>query len=798
MPNTVDGRSRPPGTWSGNGLGQHRDVQPILSLKRASRRWKRQPPDTPIPLVRLDGVSPHVPSAQGSLQTMNRLRFTIDSHLLQELGERLVGRPYIALAELVKNAYDADANHCEIVFSEDEIEVWDDGHGMTFDEFRDFWMRIGTTNKLDQRLSRNYGRPLTGSKGIGRLAVQFLARKVKLVTTSAMNGSQRVYAEVDWDKAIAAGELTNAEALYDTSKNPEVYSSGSPTGTKIILHRLNHTWMDEAEKDPSSVRNLASELWMLQPPFVDALNTATDRSDMFRIDMVSIDEEMEKVFRSQLTAVLELWDAKIQGHIRDGRKVKGCNITVIFRDGDTYEVFIPLVDNLIDSCDFEIRIFKLQGRQPDRIGVGEARLYFSEFGGVHVYDSGFRLPYYGIKQDWLDIQLDHSHRLSVSNLLPKELNVPLAMHDLPTAKRIFGIVHINTTQELRRTNRTALNQGKFLKINVGRDRLVDNAAYRELKRVVRWSIHYYATRYQLRQEREISKLRPKEPPKTKLERLRKTIEDVGSEVQPALHSKLVNEVDDYYKSIQSENKYVERQTSMLAPLAAAGLASLAFEHENNRQLRRLDRLVQQLSQLTTCTEEADDSLSAIVEGFRRWIKHHREIRSLFSTLTTEEDRQNVRRFRAKPTVQIVLANTRPLLRKLKTETVDIPEDLLLPLGTMAEWQALLQNLFVNASNAMLDSTAKLIRVSGGTLGRRTSYLQVSDTGAGVDTNISESLFEPFVRGLQISDEHRSMGLAGMGLGLTIVRMICETRNCKYEFVEAESGFSSTFLMTWAS
>ena len=128
----------------------------------------------------------------------------------------------------------------------------------------------------------------------------------------------------------------------------------------------------------------------------------------------------------------------------------------------------------------------------------------------------------------------------------------------------------------------------------------------------------------------------------------------------------------------------------------------------------------------------------------------------------------------------------------------MPPNLLLPLGTMAEWQALLQNIFVNASNAMLDSATKLVRVSGGGLGRRTSYLQISDTGVGVDCENSDSLFEPFVRRLAISEERKSLGLAGMGLGLTIVRMICETRNCGYGFVEAEPGFSSTFRMTWTS
>ena len=727
---------------------------------------------------------------------MNRLPFTIDSHLLQELGERLVGRPYIALAELVKNAYDADANHCEIVFSENEIEIWDDGHGMTFDEFRDFWMRIGTPNKQEQRFSREYGRPLTGSKGIGRLAVQFLGRKIKIVTTSEVNETQRVDAEVDWDKAIAAGELTRAEALYEISNNQETYANGSPTGTKITLKKLNHIWTDDDEDSTSSVRELAREVWMLQPPFADAVDEADEGPEVFRIDLVSVDEQMEEAFHSQLAGVLEVWDARIEGEIRDGTRTRRCNTVVTFRDGDTYDVAIPLSGKLIDKCDFEIRIFKLQGKQPGKISVVEARSYFKEFGGVHVYDSGFRLPYYGIEQDWLGIQLDHSHRLSISNLLPKELNVPLAMHDLPTTERIFGVVKINTTRELRRASKAARNAGNFLKINVGRDRLVDNSAYRELKRVVRWSVDYYTTRYQLRQEREVSRLRPTEPPKPKLERLRQTIGEVGSEVSPALYSKLVEEVDDYYESIQRESKYTERQTALLAPLAAAGLASLAFEHENNRQVRRLKRLIQRLSRLAASDESEDAEKQEIVAAFRSWIKHHQDIRSLFAPLTTAEDREDVRRFRAKPTVRIVLRNTMPLLRNLETDVSSIPVNLLLPLSTMAEWQALLQNIFINASNAMLDSANKLIKVSGGGLGRRTSYLQVSDTGVGVDRETSDKLFEPFVRRLAISDERKSLGLAGMGLGLTIARMVCEMRNCGYGFVEPEPGFSSTFRITW--
>ena len=727
---------------------------------------------------------------------MKEIEFTIDSHLLRELGERLVGRPYIALAELVKNAYDADANHCEIVISDGEIQVWDDGQGMTFQEFRDFWMRIGTTNKQVQQLSAMYRRQLTGSKGIGRLAVQFLGKKVEVVTTSATEGHKHLRAIVDWDEATAAGDLTKAVARYEISEKKEAYANGSPTGTKIVLKNLNHDWVyDEKDRD-TPVRELARHIWMLQPPFVDAWNKENSGPELFQIDLLSDDEEMEQAFRIQLDQVLEVWDAKIVGEIRDGRKAKRCDILITFRDGDTYEIATPLHEAEIDQCDFEIRIFKLYGKQPGGITVDDARAYFKEFGGVHVYDGGFRLPYYGIEHDWLEIQLDHSHRLSISSLLPEELNVPLAMHDLPTTERIFGVVNINTALELRQADKSSRRKGTFLKINIGRDRLVDNPAYQELKRVVRWSIDYYTTRYQLRQEREVSHFRPIEPPEDKLDRLWDTIHSIRTEVPEPLHDKLVEEVDDYYEALRSENKYIERQTALLAPLAAAGLAALAYEHESNRQLRYLDGLINQLSMLQLGDKKDRSQITLVTDSFRAWIKQHKETRSLFTSLTTKEDRDNIKRFRLKATIDIIVRNTRSLLRNLEVETSDIPVELLLPMGTMADWQALFQNLMVNASNAMLDSPTKRLRVTAGNLGARRNYLRLSDTGSGVNLANAPRLFDPFVRELKISTERQSLGLGGVGLGLTIVRMICDTRKCDYQFVQPEAGFSSTFQMTW--
>src|SRR3954467_4959571 len=81
--------------------------------------------------------------------------FSVESRILRELGERLVKQPEVALVELIKNAYDADARLCKVTYTPPvEITVVDDGHGMTLSEFKNGWMRIGTSSKAKEGQSR--------------------------------------------------------------------------------------------------------------------------------------------------------------------------------------------------------------------------------------------------------------------------------------------------------------------------------------------------------------------------------------------------------------------------------------------------------------------------------------------------------------------------------------------------------------------------------------------------------------------------------------------------------------------
>jgi len=154
------------------------------------------------------------------MSTPEPIPFDVDAALLRELGERLVGRADIAVAELVKNAFDADASLVQIQIDKDRIVVEDDGHGMTENEFRSFWMRIGSPHKVAQRTSRGLKRPLTGSKGVGRLAVQFLGSIVEVATTSNQRNSAELVATVDWTQAEKKKDLTKVVALLTRAPAP--------------------------------------------------------------------------------------------------------------------------------------------------------------------------------------------------------------------------------------------------------------------------------------------------------------------------------------------------------------------------------------------------------------------------------------------------------------------------------------------------------------------------------------------------------------------------------------------------
>ena len=139
--------------------------------------------------------------------------FQTEGRLLQELGLRLVASPEVALVELIKNSYDADSPTCIVRLEDDEqtLVVADEGHGMTFTDFKTKWMRIATSSKVKEEHSPKYHRRFTGEKGIGRFAVRYLGDHLTLQSVAFDENHDcmtQLTAIFDWPDLDAAEDLS--------------------------------------------------------------------------------------------------------------------------------------------------------------------------------------------------------------------------------------------------------------------------------------------------------------------------------------------------------------------------------------------------------------------------------------------------------------------------------------------------------------------------------------------------------------------------------------------------------------
>lgn len=128
------------------------------------------------------------------------------ARLLTMLGDQLIRNEQVALSELIKNAYDADASWVKVTFDgfdtdykpekDARIVIEDDGHGMTTDVIEKHWVNPATPVK---RMSKKGGsretpggRIIQGEKGIGRFALLKIGRDVRMITRPIASDEENV------------------------------------------------------------------------------------------------------------------------------------------------------------------------------------------------------------------------------------------------------------------------------------------------------------------------------------------------------------------------------------------------------------------------------------------------------------------------------------------------------------------------------------------------------------------------------------------------------------------------------
>lgn len=195
-----------------------------------------------------------------------KVSFKARAHLLKLLGDQLIGNDRLAIFELVKNAYDANATEVNVLLDLDsnppKIRIKDNGFGMDVDTIDNKWMELGTDSKRGdnrKRTPRPYRRLPLGEKGVGRLAVHKLGTKMKLVTKAHKNPEH--FIDVNWPSLIENSKYVgDANVLIKENTPPEEFVKGTGTLIEVTgLHRID--W------DKRGVRSLAKLLNSLVSPF---------------------------------------------------------------------------------------------------------------------------------------------------------------------------------------------------------------------------------------------------------------------------------------------------------------------------------------------------------------------------------------------------------------------------------------------------------------------------------------------------------------------------------------------------
>ena len=398
---------------------------------------------------------------------MSTAYFSSEARLLEELGERLVTKPDVATLELIKNSYDSDAPWCHVSFDrkKGEYVFEDSGTGMSEEDFLQRWMKIATSSKSDVRSTPVFGRVVTGSKGIGRFAVRFLGRRLKLISVKKLRDGtySKLVADFDWNQFNNAKDLSEVPIPYSVVQIPPP----EHTGTRLEISDVN---FEPYELEGG--KGLWTELLDLINPF-DGLESppidwglATGVSDAFKVTFSGFRDDAdepddEENYPDQSSLANELLQ-NFRGRVRLKLSNEDLEIRVYLTGSSEPDYVLKdhFPNALAPGVFADIRFF------PSRAGVFEglkvdgrrAKSWLKSSNGVRVFDRGFRMKPYGNQDDdWL--RLGYSDAVSQrdwdSSIAKKHFPIPAEIAGLPKLNwalnlaknhQLVGVVHVQSAK----------------------------------------------------------------------------------------------------------------------------------------------------------------------------------------------------------------------------------------------------------------------------------------------------------------------------------------------------------------
>lgn len=445
---------------------------------------------------------------------MLQMPFKPRAQILLQLGEQLIKNENVAILELVKNAYDADAKKVVVNMQELEnqqdayIEITDDGCGMDINIIRDIWMEPGNSHKkeaVESKTPSKLGRLPIGEKGIGRFGVHKLGKVIQLV--SKTEDSKEVILNIDWRIFEKAEYLSDIN--IDIQEREPVIFTGDKKGTYIRISQLSAIWTR------GMLRNLHRSLTALNSPFESDKSfkvvLKTDKSEWLEglLKFKDIKEyalfECDMELKNNVVSKFEyhFWPYDTMHEIKKRKVVFEQEVIMrkrVTKDGKKVFEDINLSDYKIGELKIKVYAFDRDSSILNNYISDKAafKSYLDENGGISVFRDGMRILDYGEPgNDWLGLDL-------------KRVNVPTKNL---SNNIVLGAVYLSR------------EKSNDLKEKANREGFIEDEAYYCFRDAVEFAIGQFTAQRNIDKDSLRTSLSggAKEPVKEEILEIRKTI-----------------------------------------------------------------------------------------------------------------------------------------------------------------------------------------------------------------------------------------------------------------------------------
>lgn len=331
----------------------------------------------------------------------NSENFKISAALKNLIGKELITDEFVAVFELVKNSFDANATKVEVIFENNNepknarIIIKDNGKGMNYDDLKNKWLFVAYSAKRTGKENDDYRdkikpqRVFAGAKGVGRFSCDRLGKTLNLISVKNEPKAKIENLVVNWEDFENADEkeFINVKVTHSELKNT---SYNLKHGTVLEISGLRDNW------DRSRILKLKKSLAKLINP-----NQGND-SDKFDIEIIAKDELLtDKEVKNDLDKINGL----VKNPIFETLGIKTSNILVqISPNGDFIETtlqdrgdriyYLKEKNPYTDLKNVSVYLFQLnrsaKGNFTRTMGMEVVK-----YGSVFMYKNGFRVYPYG-------------------------------------------------------------------------------------------------------------------------------------------------------------------------------------------------------------------------------------------------------------------------------------------------------------------------------------------------------------------------------------------------------------------